>query len=293
MSGRPELRTGYFGDRASFLALADLLEDTFDIDIGLLDRFGGPDPTAMPFGYFDDSGRCVANFSAFSMPVVVDGRTIRAVGYQSGAVRPNYRGRGLYRDLMGRAFDWAQAAGFEAGLLLTDKPDLYRPYGFEIVPQSCFKGPMPAHQRQPDARPISLDDAADLALLTTVLDGRSPPSERFSAWRQTRTFLLNACFDPGIRLSYLPGLEAVAAWTEADGVLRLLDVAAPEMPALTSVLAALGTEAEAVEVLFAPDRLNWDGQAEPFQGLCHLMVKPLRAHVRPGGPFMLSPMSDF
>jgi GNAT superfamily N-acetyltransferase len=59
------------------------------------------------------------------MPLVVNGRVVRAAGYQSGAVRPDYRGQGLYRTLMKRAFDWAERGGFEAGILLTDKPGLY------------------------------------------------------------------------------------------------------------------------------------------------------------------------
>ena len=37
MSKGLKLRTGYFGDRPSFLALAGLLQDIFDIDIALLD----------------------------------------------------------------------------------------------------------------------------------------------------------------------------------------------------------------------------------------------------------------
>jgi GNAT superfamily N-acetyltransferase len=207
MAAALELRSGYFADRPSFLALADLLRDIFDIDIGLLDRFGGPDLTAMPSGYFDADGVCVANFSAFPMPLVIDNSAIRAVGYQSGAVRPDYRGQGLYGDLMRRTFDWAEAEGFEAHLLLTDKPDLYRPHGFDVVPQHCFRGRMPAPAGAPDARPLSLDKADDLALATRLLQARSDVSERFAVRRATQTFLLNACFDADIRLSHLPGLE--------------------------------------------------------------------------------------
>ena len=68
-SERLILRQDYFSDPAAWSALVDLLQDTFSIDIGLQDQFGGPDPTSMPFGYFDETGRCVANFSAFSMPL--------------------------------------------------------------------------------------------------------------------------------------------------------------------------------------------------------------------------------
>lgn len=287
------LRTGYFGDRVAFLALADLLSDTFDIDISLLDRFGGPDLTAMPFGWFDPDGRCVANFSAFSMPVMVDGREIRAVGYQSGAVRPDYRGRGLYRDLMRRAFDWSDVEGFEAGILLTDKPDLYRPYGFETVPQHAFRGPMPAPRGMPGARRLNLDEAEDLALAMQLLAERDDLSAVFSARGQTKTFLLNACFDPDIRLSYLPAFDTIIAWREDEDRLRLLDIVARRMPVLTEIVSALKSGATVVEVLFPPDRQGWAGEAFVHRGSCELMIRGRQTRPTPSTPFMLSPMADF
>lgn len=287
-----ELRTDYLSHRASFLALAGLLKDTFDIDIVELDRFGGPDPTSMASGYFDAAGHCVANFSAFSMPLVVDGKPVRAVGYQSGAVRPEYRGRGLYRDLMERAFSRAEAEGFEAGILLTDKPDLYRPYGFEVAPQHCFRGAVPALRGKPNARSLSLDIVEDLALVTAILEARRDVSRRFAACRQTRTFLLNACFDPDIRLSYLAGLDAVVAWKAEDDTFRLLDVAAAEMPDLDAILSGLGVETGSVEVLFPTDLLGWSGTAVAYQGSCALMIRPTADPI-PSQPFMLAPMMDF
>ena len=293
MSAGLTFRSGYFDDRASFLALAGLLKDTFDIDIALLDRFGGPDPSSMPFGMFDNDGRCVANFSAFSMPLVVDGKVIRAAGYQSGAVRPDYRGRGLYRDLMERAFAWSDAEGFEAGILLTDKPALYRRYGFESVPQHCYRGPMPTTRPRDKARLLSLDDAADLALVTRLLEARADVSQLFAARRQTKSFLLNACFDPDIRLSHAAGPDAVVAWKQEGAMLRILDIVAMRMPALGNIASALGTGADRVEVMFPVDQLGWQGEAVPFQGSCDLMIRVRGGNPAPSAPFMLAPMADF
>lgn len=288
-----ELRAGYFADRSSFLALVGLLQDIFDIDIALLDRFGGPDLTAMPFGYFDAEGRCVANFSAFSMPLVVDGRHVRAVGYQSGAVRPDYRGQGLYRDLMRRAYDWADREGFEAHLLLTDKPDLYRGYDFEVVPQHLFRGEMPAPTGTADSRLLSLVDDGDLALVTALLEKRCEVSQRFAVRRATKTFLLNGGFDPDIRLSHLVGLDAIVAWKEEDAVLRLLDVVASEMPSLSDVVGALGSRAATVEVMFPPDQFDWQGESVSYRGYCDLMVRTGGANPVPQMPFMLAPSMEF
>lgn len=290
-----KLRIGYFDDRRSFRALADLLRDIFDIDIGLLDGFGGPDPTSMPFGYFDAAGRCVANFSAVSMPLIIGGRPVRAVGYQSGAVRPDYRGRGLYRDLMRRAFAWSHEQGFELGLLLTDQPALYHPYGFRSMPQHAFRGPTPAATRAAaGARALSAEDTDDIHLVRRLLAGREPVSTIFAIAGHTVEFLLNASFDPDVRLSHLPHYDAVVAWKVVDDAFRLLDVVAAEVPPLAGIVGALDVKQTEMLVCFPPDRIDWpEGRPAPYAGACELMIAPMRSAALPAGPFMLSPMAEF
>jgi predicted N-acetyltransferase YhbS len=293
MTGRLQFRSDYFGDRAAFEALVDLLFDIFEIDIGQLDRLGGPDPTSMPFGYFDEAGRCVANFSAFSTPLIINGRRVRAVGYQSGAVRPDYRGQGLYRDLMQRAFAWADAQGFELGMLLTDKPELYEPYGFRVIEQHLFQGPMPAVAPALPCRHLSIDKDADVALVRSVLLERMPVSERFAVAGHIEEFLLNACFDRSIRLSHMPDHDAIIAWREEAGTFHLLDVASREIPSLGQIISAMHTRAERVAVYVPTDRLGWTGEAGRYEGPCELMVSGDTDALLKSKPFMLSPMADF
>src|SRR5688572_9437787 len=97
---------GYFGEPLRRAAFADLMADIFGIDLFVFDAVYGPDPTSMPFAYFDPTGRCVGNLSAFPMPMMIGGSRVNAIGFQSGAVRQEWRGRGLYRDLLNRALEW-------------------------------------------------------------------------------------------------------------------------------------------------------------------------------------------
>lgn len=293
MIERLTLRQDYFDDPAALQALADLLHDVFGIDITLQNRLGGPDPSSMPFGYFDEAGRCVANFSAFSMPIVIEGRVIRAAGFQSGAVRPEFRGRGLYRDLMHRTFAWADAQKFEAGLLLTDKPGLYRPFGFDVVPQFKFCGHLPASTSgKADARDLDLAKPDDLALTLSILADRQPVSSFLAVARQSEMFVLNALFDPEIQLSFLPALEAVIAWKVVGDILQLLDIVARRIPQMLEIHNAMGIQIDRVDVFFPTDRLGWRGDAKPFEGSCALMIRGIQPSAI-ATPAMLSPMADF
>ncbi|WP_075290906.1 GNAT family N-acetyltransferase [Pararhizobium arenae] len=284
-------RQDYFADPEAWQALVDLLQDTFGINVGQLDRLGGPDPTSRAFGYFDETGRCVANFSLFYMPLVIAGKPVRAIGYQSGAVRPEWRGRGLYRDLIQRAFAAAKTGGCELELLLTDKPALYENHGFRSVTEYDFKGQAPALDHDITVgRLLDLNRADDVALTSRMLKRRTPVSASFAVAMQSEMFLLNTVFDPEIRLSYSAALDFVVAWQADDTGVSILDLVAADIPTLPQILAVMGVAVSEITICFPPDRLNWAGEPVERKSYAGLMV---RGDIPLPRLFALSPMAGF
>lgn len=295
MTGHPELvfRANYFGDPAASRALAALLDDTFGIDVTILDRLGEPDPTGVPFAWFDASGTCIANISAFSMPLVINGNFTRAAGLQSGAVRPEYRGQGLYRSVMESALDYCDSEGFEAVALLTDKPALYERYGFRALTQHRFIGPAPTGGRTSKTRRLDIASDADVTFLRRLLNARRPVSDGFAPLRQVEMFLFNAALMPDLRLDVMEEDGAVIAWQWGeDGTFELFDVAGAQIPALADILASLRITPSKVRVHFAPDHLDWSGEAIADDGDMVLMLRGAEG-LRPEKPFALSPMAEF
>ena len=286
-------RSDYFGDAAAFAALAGLIEDVFGIDIAVMDRLGGPDPTSMPFAWFDEAGACIANISAFSLPLVIDGVFVRAAGLQSGAVRPDHRGRGLYRTVMEAALAHCDSEGFEAVALITDTPDLYGRYGFQSLPQHRFSGTAPHGGRAVSSRRLDISSEADLALLCRLIEGRRPVSDRFAPLRQREMFLFNALLMPEVKLDLLEDHRAVIAWrTGEDGSFELIDIVGTRIPWLADILASLRVGASRITVHFAPDHLGWMGTAIPDESGMVLMLRSAR-DLSPREPFALAPMAEF
>jgi GNAT superfamily N-acetyltransferase len=287
------LRQDYFADLVGWKALADLLQDTFHIDISVLDNLGGMEPSSMPFAWFDALGVCAANFSAFSMPMMVKGRRRKVAALQSGAVRPEHRGKGLYRDLMQRAFTWIDAEGFELSILYTDKPAMYEPYGFKTVPLHKFTGPAPTAGVASPARLLSMDDQGDVALLTKIINSRAPATALFAPLSHPAMFLVNAFWDRSVSLSLLESHEAVIAWrTGEGGVFQLLDIVAKAIPPFNSITASLCTGAASVECFFSPDLLDWQATAVIDENRLPFMVRG-DLSLLPSLPFALTPMADF
>jgi predicted N-acetyltransferase YhbS len=285
-------RQDYYADPKGWQALVDLLQDIFGIDVGVQMSMGGYDRSCMPFGWFDAGGQLVANFSAFAMPMVIDGVSVNAVGLQSGAVRPAYRGRGLYRDVMTRAFDWADRQGFEMGLLLTDKPELYTRYGFRTVPQHAFTGTFTTGDVQSQMRHLSVADGEDMALIRQRLGTRRPVSDVFAVARQSEMFLLNAVFDTSIRLSLFEDRDCIVAWKQDGTEFRLLDIVSTQQQDIGMMVASLAPDARTMTVCFPPDRLNAKLTAQPYNGYCALMVRDGGRHAF-DRPLILSPMAEF
>ncbi|ABC89151.1 putative acetyltransferase protein [Rhizobium etli CFN 42] len=284
----------YFGDPAGWAALVRLLQDIFGIDIGPLQQLGGPDPTSMPFGWFDTEGELAANLSAFALPFILNGRLVHAAGLQSGAVRPQWRGRGLYRDLTVKALGWCERQGFDAVILYTDKPSLYEAYGFRAIPLNPYEGTAPAPTiGATPARPLLPANADDLALLQLLLKARSPVSTTLSVAMNAAMFLINTQLDPDVRISFLEDCQAVIAWKiDGTGRFSLLDVVAAEIPSLAAILGGLDIASASVEVLFRPDKLGWTGAPQSFEVGTTLMLRGLGDDA-PHFPAMLSPMADF
>jgi len=287
-------RRDYFGDLKAWQALVDLLKDTFDIDIGPLQQMGGPDPSSMPFGWFADDGRLAANLSAFSMPLVINGRRVNAAAFQSGAVRPPWRGHGLYRDLTRKALAWCEEKAFEAIVLYTDKPSLYEPYGFHSLSLHAYSGKVPAASKaQTPARRLDPLEKADFELLRMALQTRAPVSNVFAVRESAAMFLINTQLDPGVRISWIEQERAAVAWKmDTPGHFTLLDVVSENIPSLAAIMGALEIEAEAVDVMFCPDKLGWSGEAKPLETHTQLMIRA-PAGIAFDRPAMLSPMADF
>lgn len=285
-------RQDYFDDPAGWAAIKALLYDIFSVDLDPLDTIGGYDPTSFPSAFFDETGRCIANLSGFAMPLIVNGRPVKAAGWQSGAVRPDYRGQGLFRDLIRHTLQRSEEQGFEAVVLYTDKPGLYAPHGFRAVPQFSFQGDAPKQMGvQKPARRLTID--ADLGLLRALLTNRTPVSRRLAVTRQAEMLLLNCHLVDDVSLSLMPDEKTVVAWRMADGGLfQLLDVVGEQMPSMAEILDALQLTPASIEAFIPPDRLAWGNEPRRDDGPLVLMMR-CADDMLPTEPSCLSPMAEF
>lgn len=253
----------YAADQARREALNKLIEGTFDIDLTPLAELDFEDPNVVPFSYFDADGRCIANASVYPVRTMLNGLTGNAFAMQSVATRPEWRLKGLFRDLVTRALEWCDARG-PLVMLKTDTPSLYTRFGFETRPRVCFfVATKDTPVERVEVRDIELP--RDAELLKRLLRERAPVSNRISLTDYGTIFFLEAVSGKFSSLRYLPDYDAAIAVSELpDGTLRIDNAIGRTIPPLPVLLGALGTIHEVVEFAFPPDLLGVDAETQPL-----------------------------
>ena len=264
----------HFGDDGERRAkVNDIIEATFGLDLQALTTFDFHDPGFTPFSWFDESGTCVANAAVYPMPMMLGGCRIEALAIQSVATRPEWRLRGLFRDLITRALDWCDART-DFVILKTDTPSLYRRFGFKTQPQSRFRVKTAGATPDRSFESRVLDIRADANLVKRLFRNRAPVSDRLALLDYGTMFFLEAVLDPGFSLRYLPAFDAMMVTCDAaDGTLQIDNIVGRDIPPLSTLLGALEEIPETIEFGFPPERLGVEPDILPLDQVAQIMTR--------------------
>ena len=254
-------------------AVDRLLLDTFGVDVAPIAAHRLSDLSYEAFCAIDRHGAVVGCAAVFALTLMVCGRLVDAIGLQSVAVRPAWRGRGVARALLRHVLDWCDGQARPV-LLMSDIPAFYAPLGFRVLPQTAFAGPAPAPVAGDDrARRLDMTAAADRVLVAQALRGRAAVSAQFAIVGGAGAALLALIDLPVLQAWWIEDLAAVVVLRDLPGGLELVDVVAPVIPRLDTILAALGRTPSRIVVSFPPDRLGWAGDPVPAADELSLMAR--------------------
>lgn len=243
-----------------------------------------------PFVRFE-AETAIAHVGVIPVPMVVAGEAVEMAGIHAVCTRPEYRGRGLSRALMEEALAHCDTR-FPAAFLTTEEPELYTRYGFRLVPQQTFVSALEPRVAEAVPRRLSLDDAADRALLGRLLATRSAVSQVLGTREPGWLFKINVSLWHEIagHIHYLEDLDCAVVYRSERGTLRIYDLIAAELPPLDELVARIGQGAERLELLLTPDRLQAEElRPVPLASGDSLMVRgPFPAE---GTPLILPPLA--
>lgn len=258
--GALRLRTAYWSDPAAKAAFRDLAWEVFGLDFGAWEAGGYWTDRYRPFTYFDGEGRAVASACVNSMSLVVAGRPIQAAQFSTVATRPEWRRRGLARELMREALAWIATESFAFTYLFAsdDALGLYRSLGFVPVAESLptLRLDCPVPPWRDGVVTLDMGCAADRERLHRLALARAPVSRRLGSLDDS-IFMFHAVGPCRESISYLPELDVAVLWQRAGAVLTLRDVVGPRVPPLRELLPFIAQPGDREVVFrFEPDAMD-------------------------------------
>jgi GNAT superfamily N-acetyltransferase len=249
----------YSDNHAKRESLIALFDTVFGLSPEFLRRYynnGYWDPSYNPFSFFDGE-KAIANISVFEMPLVINGQFVKAAGIQSVMTHPEYRGKGLIRDLFAEIFKRYEPI-YPVFFLFTQIPKMYQRFGFQVVSQShfIFKDIEKSGEKVPLVE-LDLQIKRDAHLVNRLFDERKPVSKVFGFLNHQNTFFFHL-LNPStkVKVAYLPTLDVAIAYSQSDTVLHLYDVIGRQIPSLNLICSSFEFDISKVEIYFSPDLLN-------------------------------------
>jgi predicted N-acetyltransferase YhbS len=246
-------------------------------------ELGGWDEDYVAFSLADGAD-IVANASLQRMSIVLRGEWI--TGWQLGAVGvvPQWRGRGLQRQIMQRLLGSIDEKDIVFLFANDTVLDFYPLFGFKRVIESVFGAEYDVKPASEPLRALSIDRAEDLALLARVAAAAAPTTREFGARNYGGVLLwywanfYDGCF-------YYCEAEDAIIVAELDGTtLRICDVLARTPFDLRSYLPRVAKDAaQRVEFGFTPD--VWWPDARVMADYTESPLFVRGAHRLPEAPF--------
>jgi len=251
-----------------------------------------------PFVHYEGD-RAVAHVGVIELPLVIGGRHRMVASIHAVCTDADRRRQGHARALMEAALAHCRVR-YGTVVLTTLIPEFYTRLGFRTVTEHAFIRPLATPPPPGGGRRLA-ENAEDARLLTRLLAGRTPVSERLGSLEAGTVFVFALLLGWGdfSRACYHAALDVVTVHEVVGRTLVLYDVVGATLPPLNELLEAIGADADRVVTLFVPDRFGSGFRPEPWdraraaalgdEGFAGLMA---RGALSPGADaFMLPPLT--
>ncbi len=193
--------------RASFEALA---HETFGLNLEPWYRAGFWDSTYVPYS-LAENGRVIANVSANTVYLTVDGRPVNAIMLGTVMTHKDYRGKGYAALLMNRALEEYRASADLIYLFANERAlDFYPRFGF--IPreeQQCFVNLKEVTAKPESYRILNIRKVDDLALVRRLISSGFSARKRLNVTGNGALILFYCLSGLENGLRYYPGSDTL------------------------------------------------------------------------------------
>ena len=252
----PEFRSRYFDDLASRELFKQFVVEIHGLDLSLWECEGYWDDDYLPFSFFLE-GRLIASTCLYLLPMTVNGQVQRVAQVSSVGTLPEFRRRGLNRELTKLAMDWCKEIDVAFTFLFADDEAVpfYHACGFQPAPQHRFHLEAEPVAPREGATALDFGEPNDRKLIEELVAGRTPVSVQLGHL-SFGLQMFHVLYTLRGRLTHIPELNLIVAASQEGDTLVINDLVGSEIPPFSTIQAYLPHSGIAhYEFRFSPDRL--------------------------------------
>ena len=249
--------------------------EIFGLDLTEWESRGYWDSAYTPFSFFDGR-KVVSNVCVYSLDAVVKGRTTRLAQISAVGTLPEWRRRGLSKQLTEIALSWARER-HDGVFLFADS---------EAIPlyEACGFRAMDEHVELVTARPLSRTgrlvklDPGDEHHLARIYDyaRRRTAISNLLGVLSAKLLVFHALHSLRNHVYEIPDLDCIVLFTRERGSLKILDIVGETVPQLDDLYPYVADESDrTIELHFHGDKLELeDAERRPLHGNNPFVVDP-------------------
>jgi GNAT superfamily N-acetyltransferase len=228
------------------------------LDFSEWESAGYWDNAYTPFSFFNGD-TVVASVCIYLLDAVIDAEATRVAQISGVGTLPEWRGRGLNRQLTNVGLDWAE--GKHNGVFLfadTDAIPFYRKCGFRPIDEYVELTEVTPVPQCSGAVKLDPGRKHDLDKIYDYAKRRAPVSERFSVLNG-KLIMFHVLHRLRALAYEIPDLECLVFYERAKGCLSIFDIVGERVPRLKELYPYISdVNDKAIEFHFHADKLGLD-----------------------------------
>lgn len=232
---------------------------THNLDLTFLDTNGFWDENYRPFTFFEGAA-VISNVCVYSMELLVRGVPKSVAQISAVGTAPQFRRRGLNRELTQRAMDWA-AENHEFFFLFSDEGaalSFYAACGFRPVSEYKTQISVVGQKQKSNLLQLDVRNQEHLQRMYRFACERTPVSDVLGVFN-AKLFMFWCLSHLKDCIYYCADLDVLVLFRRNGSALTLFDIVGRNMPEFSALYPYIaGPDDLSVEFLFMTDKLNLD-----------------------------------
>lgn len=208
-----------------------------------------------------DGDKVIANVSINKMELAINGQRKKALQFGTVMTHPDYRKKGLSRELISHIIEEYEADYDLIYLFANDSVlNFYPKFGFRKMDETSYKlEAKDVEKKKESIRKLDTEDEGDKKIIKRLVNGRQPISKAFGICNDIWPLLVYCFYQFKDNLYYLEDEDTIVILQRENEILRIYDIVSLKSINLDSIVEkVVMSKDKTIELNFVPELCKYN-----------------------------------